>query len=61
MKNIPKLPIVIGAVFIIALGVVIATTIALKKTELAFKETQLEGKFKDRIGGFVTKIIRKSQ
>ncbi|HIJ55945.1 MAG TPA: hypothetical protein HPQ03_07460 [Deltaproteobacteria bacterium] len=49
MKNIPKLPIIIGAVFIIALGVVIATTIALKKTGLAFKETQLEGKFKDRI------------
>ncbi len=43
-------PIVIGAVFVIALGVVIATTIALKQTELAFKETQLEGKFKDRTG-----------
>ena len=49
MKNIPKLPIIISAVFIIALGVVIATTIALKQTELAFKETQLEGIFKDRI------------
>ncbi len=50
MKNIPKIPIIIGAVFILALGVVITTTIALKKTELAFKATRLEGKFKDRTG-----------
>jgi formate-dependent nitrite reductase cytochrome c552 subunit len=50
MKNIPKIPIIISAVFILALGVVIATTVALKKTEMAFKATRLEGKFKDRTG-----------
>ena len=48
MKNIPKIPLIIGAVFVLALGVVIVTTIMLKKTELSFKVTQLEGKFKDR-------------
>jgi formate-dependent nitrite reductase cytochrome c552 subunit len=48
MKNIPKIPLIIGAIFVLALGVVILTTITLKKTELSFKETQLEGKFKDR-------------
>lgn len=50
MKNIPKIPIIISVVFILALGVVITTTIALKKTEMAFKATRLEGKFKDRAG-----------
>jgi cytochrome c553 len=50
MKNIPKTPFIIGAVFVLALGVVIVTTIMLKKTELGFKVTQLEGKFKDRTG-----------
>lgn len=50
MKNIPKLPIIIGAVFTLALAVVITTTIALKKTELIHMEAQLEGKFKDRKG-----------
>ena len=50
MKNIPKIPIIISAVFILALGVVITTRIAQKKTELAFKATQLAGKFKDRTG-----------
>jgi formate-dependent nitrite reductase cytochrome c552 subunit len=50
MKNIPKIPLIIGAVFVLALGVVIVTTIMLKKTELSFKVTQLEGKYKDRTG-----------
>ena len=50
MKNIPKIPLIIGAIFILALGVVILTTIALKKTELSFRVTQLEGKYKDRVG-----------
>jgi formate-dependent nitrite reductase cytochrome c552 subunit len=50
MKNIPKIPLIIGAIFVLALGVVIVTTIALKKTELGFRVTQLEGKFKDRAG-----------
>jgi hypothetical protein len=50
MKNIPKIPLIIGAIFALALGVVILSTIALKKTELSFKVTQLEGKFKDRVG-----------
>ena len=50
MTKIPKLPIIISAVFIIALGVVIATTIALRK-EIIHKETrQLAGKFKNRTG-----------
>jgi hypothetical protein len=48
MKNIPKIPLIIGAIFALALAIVIVTTIALKKTELEFKVTQLEGKFKDR-------------
>ncbi len=50
MKNIPKIPLIIGAIFVLALGVVIVTTIALKKTELSFRLTQLEGKYKDRAG-----------
>ena len=48
MKKIPVIPLIIGGIFVVALGVVIATTIALKKSELSFKTTQLEGKFKDR-------------
>jgi hypothetical protein len=50
VKNIPKIPLIIAAIFILALGVVIVSTIALKKTELSFKVTQLEGKFKNREG-----------
>lgn len=50
MKSIPKIPIIIGAVFILALIIVIATTIALKKTELVHMEAQLEGKYKDKTG-----------
>ncbi|MEE9123025.1 MAG: multiheme c-type cytochrome [candidate division NC10 bacterium] len=50
MRNIPKIPLIIGAVFALALAVVIATTIVLKKTELVREGIQLEGKFKDRIG-----------
>jgi hypothetical protein len=48
MKKIPVIPLIIGGIFTIALGVVITTTIALKKSDLSFKTTQLEGKFKDR-------------
>lgn len=50
MKKIPVIPLIIGGIFVIALGIVIATTVVLKKTGLSFKETQLEGKYKDRIG-----------
>ena len=52
MKNIPKIPLIIGAVFVIALAVVIATTIALKKGLIspAHDETMLGSKFKDRTG-----------
>jgi formate-dependent nitrite reductase cytochrome c552 subunit len=50
MKSIPKIPVIIGAVFTLALIVVIATTIALRKTELMHTEVQLEGKYKDRTG-----------
>ena len=50
VKKIPKVPLIIGAIFAIALAVMIATTIALRKTELGFRVTQLEGKFKDRTG-----------
>jgi hypothetical protein len=49
MKNIPKIPLIIGAVFILSLIVVIASTIVLRKTELMHVDVQLEGKFKDRI------------
>jgi hypothetical protein len=48
--NIPKIPLIIGLIFVLALGVVIVTTITLKKTELSFRVTQLEGKYKDRAG-----------
>lgn len=50
MRRIPTIPLIIGGIFTIALGIVIATTIVLNKTELSFKTTQLEGKFKDRTG-----------
>jgi hypothetical protein len=50
MKSIPKIPLIIGSIFVLALAIVIVTTIALKKTELEFKVAQLEGKFKDRTG-----------
>lgn len=50
MKNIGKIPLIIGAVFIVALVIVIATTVVLKKTELSYKVVQLEGKYKDRTG-----------
>ena len=48
MKKIPLIPIIISALFVVTLGIVIATTIVLKKTGLSVKTTQLEGKFKDR-------------
>jgi len=50
MKNIPKTPLVISAVFLAALIVVIATTIELKRTESSFRVAQLEGKFTTREG-----------
>jgi hypothetical protein len=49
VKNIPKIPLIIGAVFTLALAVIIVTTIALRK-ELIHKEPMLQGKFKDRTG-----------
>ncbi len=60
MKNIPKIPVIIGAVFILALIVVIASTVVLRKTELMHAEVQLEGKFKDRTdAAFVGSVICK--
>jgi len=50
MKNIPKIPIIIGVIFAFALGIVVVTTIALRKTELTHLEVQLQGKYKDRVG-----------
>ena len=50
MKSIPKVPLIVGTIFALALVVVIVTTLALKKTELSFITTQLEGKYKDRVG-----------
>jgi hypothetical protein len=50
MKNIPKIPLIIGAIFTLSLAIVIISTIALRKTELIHTEAQLEGKFKDRAG-----------
>jgi formate-dependent nitrite reductase cytochrome c552 subunit len=49
MKNIPKIPLIIGGVFIVALAVIIATTIVLRR-ELIHKEPMLAGKFKDMVG-----------
>jgi hypothetical protein len=49
MKNIPKMPLIIGAVFALALAVIIVTTIALKR-ELTHEEVRLEGKFRDWTG-----------
>jgi len=49
MKNIPKIPVIIGAVFALALAVIIVTTISLKR-ELTHEEARLEGKFRDRTG-----------
>jgi len=39
MKKIPKIPLIIGAIFTISLAIVIVTTITLKKTEL-FRDLQ---------------------
>jgi hypothetical protein len=49
MKNIPKIPLVIGVVFVLALAVVIMTTFSIKD-DLSRKERMLAGKFKDRTG-----------
>lgn len=48
MKKIPSIPLIIGAFFVVALGIVIATTMMLKKSELTFRTVQLGSKFKDR-------------
>lgn len=48
MKNIPKVPVVIGGVFVIALAVVIVTTVALKKQFVHEASIKLAGKYKDR-------------
>lgn len=50
MRNIPKIPLIIGAIFVIALIIVIVTTLTLEKTELTASLAQLEGKFKTRAG-----------
>ncbi len=50
MKKIPIIPLIIGGIFTIALAIVIASTIVLKKTELFHEKAQLRGKFKDRFG-----------
>jgi len=50
LSKIPMIPLVIAGIFIVALVIVIATTLELKKTELTYKTVQLEGKFKDRTG-----------
>ena len=48
-QNIPKIPLIIGGVFFVALVVVIVTTIALKR-EIAHEGAKLEGKFTNRFG-----------
>src|SRR5210317_2196740 len=50
MKKIPKVPVVIGGVFAVALAVIIVTTIALKKQVDHEASIKLAGKYKDRIG-----------
>ena len=50
MTNSSKIPLIIGAIFALALVVVIVTTVSLKKSELTYKVAQLEGKYKDRTG-----------
>jgi formate-dependent nitrite reductase cytochrome c552 subunit len=50
MKNIIKIPLIIVVIFAIALGVVVVTSVSLKKAELTYKVAQLEGKYKDRTG-----------
>jgi hypothetical protein len=49
VKSIPKIPLIIGGVFFVALVVVIVTTIALKR-EIAHEGAKLEGKFTNRFG-----------
>lgn len=50
ITNLPKIPIVIGAIFLLALIVVVFTTIALKNDLVHEGSRQLAGKFKDRSG-----------
>jgi formate-dependent nitrite reductase cytochrome c552 subunit len=50
MKKIPKVPLIIGAIFTLSFVVVIATTIMLKKESIHVQDRRLEGKFKDRVG-----------
>lgn len=49
MKNIQKIPLIIGAVFAVALAVIIVTTLSLRE-DVIHKEPMLEGKYKDRTG-----------
>lgn len=49
MAKFPKIPIIISGIFVIALAVIVATTIMLK-TEILHKEAMLEGKYKNRVG-----------
>jgi hypothetical protein len=50
MANIPKIPLIIVTIFVIALVVVIGTTIYLRRVDLTHKGPMLEARFKDRIG-----------
>jgi hypothetical protein len=50
MKKIPIIPLIIGAIFTLALAVIVVTTIALK-TELRHEtDIQLQGKYENRYG-----------
>ncbi|MCJ7595430.1 MAG: hypothetical protein MUO52_11740 [Desulfobacterales bacterium] len=49
LSGLPKIPLIIGLVFVIALAVVIATTLSLRE-ELTHEQRKLAGKFKDRTG-----------
>ncbi len=50
MKNIPKIPLIIGAVFVVAVIVVIGTTLMLKRHLVEKEAIQLRGKYTDRVG-----------
>ena len=53
MKKTPKIPLVIGAVFVVALTIVIVTTIALRKELIHEESIQLTGKYKDLFGATI--------
>lgn len=50
MRKLAKVPLIIGAIFVLALAIVIATTVELKKHEVSVEEAQLMGKYTDRAG-----------